>query len=66
MFTMKVPNCKSYLGSVELGSLFWESSAIPQMHEQLSTSDEPHHKKYLLVGLKDIVHAHQERMVCLQ
>ena len=54
------------LGRVELGSVFGETGAVPQMHEQFSSSHEPHHEEYFLVCLEDIVHSHQERMVCLE
>ncbi len=36
------------------------------MHEELASSNELHHEEDLLLSLKDIVHAHQERVVRLK
>ena len=56
---------KSYLGWVEFGSVFSKSSAVSEVHEKFSSSYEPHHEKYLLVSLEDIVHPNEEWVICL-
>mmetsp|Transcript_42273 Transcript_42273/g.40497 ORF Transcript_42273/g.40497 Transcript_42273/m.40497 type:complete len:264 (-) Transcript_42273:562-1353(-) len=66
MFLVKMTDGDCYLGRVELRPFFREASAVPQMHEQFSSSHESHHEEYFLLCLEHIVHSHQERMVCLE
>jgi hypothetical protein len=61
-----VSNGQSHLSRVELGSIFSKSSAISQVHEQLTSSDESHDEEDLLVSLEHIVHTNQEGMISLE
>jgi hypothetical protein len=63
---VQMPDGQSHLGRVELGSVLVKPRAISQMHKQLTSPHEPHHKEYLLVRLEHVVHSHQEGMVGLQ
>lgn len=65
MLFVQVANCKSYLNSVELCLLFWEASAVSQVHEQLTSSNKSHNEKDFLFSLEDVVHANQERVIGL-
>lgn len=58
-------NREGYLGSIELCSFFRESSAVPQMHEEFSTSHKSHDEEDLLLSLENVMHANKERVVCL-
>ena len=54
------------LDSVKASALFWESGDLSQVHEELTTTDEAHDEKDLLLRLENVAHAYKERMVGLQ
>ena len=66
MLFVQMSDGECYLRGVELRSIFGETSTVSQMHEELSSSHEPHHEEYFLVSLEDVVHSHEERVVGLK
>jgi hypothetical protein len=62
---MQMADGNSDLERVELGSVFGESGAVPQVHEELTSSDESHHEEDLLFRLEHVMHSHKEGVVSL-
>lgn len=56
----------SYLDCIEASSLFREPRHLSQVHEQLATTDEAHDEENLMVRLKHVTHAHEERVISLK
>jgi hypothetical protein len=62
---MKMPYGQSNLGCVKFSSIFLEPCGVSQVHEQLSSTDESHHKEDLLLSLENVVHSYQEGVISL-
>ena len=60
---MEVAKSEGNAHTVELGSCFRELPRFPEVHEQLTTSDELHHEKYLEVCLEHELHTDEEWMI---
>jgi len=58
-------NCHSDLDCVEFSAFFSKSLGLSQVHEELTTSNEAHHKENLLVSHEHVVHTHEEGVIGL-
>jgi hypothetical protein len=62
---VQVSEGHSNLDSVKTGTIFREPSHLSQVHEKLTTTDEPHDEEDFLLSLKDVAHSNEERMISL-
>lgn len=53
----------AHLAGVESGEVLFKSILLAQVREQLTTTNESHDEKDLLLGLENVLHADQERML---
>jgi len=60
---MKIAQCGCYRCDVELGLFFLEPSSLSQMCVELTSTNELHDEEDLELGLEDVVHSHQERVM---
>lgn len=63
---MQVTECKSNSERIKLGSFLAKLSCFPEMHEKLSTPDKLHNEENLLIGLKYVLHAHEEWVISFE
>lgn len=60
---MKMAQGKCNSQGIEFGSVFRELSCLSKMHEKFATSHEFHDEEDFLLGLEDVLHTNQERMI---